>query len=365
MSESDRRGFGRIIGQDTAKRVLLRAAHEAEPGQAYLFLGLEGTGKTTTAWEFAKALNCEDPTEEGACEKCAICRAIEHGNFPDIRLWSTSKKSQTTTIESMREMRDLASFKPMRGKWSVNIIERADTLNEEAANCILKLLEEPPPYLINILLYRNAASILPTIRSRCQLVRFEQVNTDLLATVLVENYGQPREQAEFLASYSQGRPGIAIRLIDDEDFRKKRDSIALVAGGCARRNSWAALALAEILRSGMGLQAADDDDEADEEETPAQTRAAGQRKGVRDATIEALDTLLIWYRDLLAVKMQGTQAAIVNSDKRDEIASQSENYPDAQPLLSGIEAILRTKRCVQGNANPQIATEALLMQICL
>lgn len=359
---SDRRGFDRIIGQDTARRVLLNAIRADEPAHAYLFLGLEGTGKTKTAMEFAKALNCENPTEVGACEECAICKAIEHGNFPDIRLWSP--KGRDTTIESMREMRDLASFKPMRGKWVVNIVERADTLNEDSANCILKLLEEPPSYVINILLFRNAANVLPTIRSRCQLVRFEQVHNDLLAQRLVEEHGLSDEEAAFLASYSQGRPGIAIGLIDNTEFQQKRNGAALVAAACATHNPWAALGLADALRSGIGSKESDGDSEDDEDEAPAQARGAGQRKGVRDASMEALDTLLVWYRDLLAVKMQGDEASIVNSDKRAEIIAQSDSYSNAGPLLAGVEAILHTKRCIQGNANPQMATEALMMQLC-
>lgn len=359
---SNRKSFDRIIGQDTARRILLNAIREDEPAHAYLFLGLEGTGKTTTAQEFAKALNCEAATESGACEECAICKAIEHGNFPDIRLWSP--KGRDTTIESMREMRDLASFKPMRGKWVVNIIERADTLNEDSANCILKLLEEPPSYVVNILLYRNAANILPTIRSRCQLVRFEQVHNDLVAARLIEDRDLPPDQADFLASYSQGRPGIAIGLIDNDAFQQKRAAISMIAAACAKHNQWAALALAEALRSGAGTQFSDGDTEADEEESPSPTRGAGQRKGVRDASIEALDSLLVWYRDLLALKMQGDDAPVVNSDKRPEIQAQSDSYADPQPLLDGIEAILHTKRRVLGNANPQIATEALMTQLC-
>ena len=128
-------------------------------------------------------------------------------------MWSPD--GQNTKIEQMREMRDLAVFKPVRGKWKINIVEQGDTLNEESANCILKLLEEPPDYLINILLFRNTASALPTIRSRCQIIRFTQANTDELAARLVEDFGVENDEADFLATYSQGCPGKAIDLIGD------------------------------------------------------------------------------------------------------------------------------------------------------
>lgn len=356
---SDRQGFGLIIGQELPKRVLGRAVVSGQPAHAYLFLGLQGTGKTTTALEFGKALNCENPVDGNACGECSICHAIEHGNFPDMRVWSP--KGRDTTIDHMREMRELASFRPVRGKWVVNIVEQGDTLNEDSANCILKLLEEPPDYVINILLYRNGANVLATIRSRCQLVRFDQVSTDELAARLIDDYGQETDQAEFLATYSQGRPGVAIGLIGNDEFQAKRENIAAVARVASGGDKWAALGLAEAMRTGSGAPSGEAED--DDEEAPQPARAAGARKSARDTASEALDMLLVWYRDLLAVKMQGPEAAIVNTDRRGELLDQSATYPHAGPLLSRVEAILRAKRRVQGNGNPQIVTEALMMRL--
>ena len=352
-------GFDKIIGQKLAKRVLTRAVREAEPAHAYLFLGLEGTGKLTTAMEFGKALNCENPRDGSACGECAICHAVEHGNFPDIRIWSP--KRQDTTIDSMREMRDLAAFKPVRGKWMINIVEQGDTLNEDSASCILKLLEEPPSYVINILLYRNPAHLLPTIRSRCRHIRFEQVDADELAGRLVDEYGVDAEEAAFLASYSQGRPGIAIELIGDADFRRRREAIASIASVASSGRPWSALALAETLRSNIATSDANAD--VDEDETPSQSRAASARSGARHATSEALDMLLIWYRDLMATKLQGESAAVINSDMRAQLLEQSARYRHAGPLLAGIEAILLAKRRIAGNGIPQVVTEALMVRL--
>lgn len=359
MSACDRQGFDRIIGQELAKRVLMRAVR-GQPAHAYLFQGLHGTGKLTTALEFSKALNCLEPRDGHACGQCAICHAVEHGNFPDTRVWSP--KSQDTTIESMREMRELASFRPSRGNWLINIVEQADTLNEDSGNCILKLLEEPPAYVINILLYKNPANVLATIRSRCQLVRFEQVPADELAARLVEEHGLSPEEADFLAIYSQGRPGVAIGLIDDDDFRRKRENVAGVVAVAARGNAWAALALAEALRSGSGPQTAETEEE--DADAPKQAKAAaGARKGVRDAVTEALDMLLVWYRDMLAIKLQGDDAPIVNTDKRGELIDLSDKFAHAGKLFNAVHAILHAKRTIQGNANPQIVTEALMMRL--
>ena len=340
-----KQGFDKIIGQEFAKRVLVRAVQEQSPTHAYLFLGLQGTGKTTTALEFAKALNCENPQDGNACGMCALCHSIEHGNSPDVYVWSPD--GQNTKIDQMREMRDLAKFKPLRGKWKINIIEQGDTLNEESANCILKLLEEPPPYVINIIIFRNPASMLPTIKSRCQMIRFNQVNTDELASRLIDDFGAQEDEAAFLATYSQGRPGTAIDLLGNEAFFKKRDVLIGVAAGIASKNPWLSLKLAETLRSF---------EEKD---------ATGKKRGARDMLMETLDIFVLWYRDLLATKTQGESASVVNSDKTDEIMRQCEKYAHAGHLFNAVEAILSAKRAIQGNANPQIVTEALMMRLAI
>ena len=196
------------------------------------------------------------------------------------------------------------------------------------------------------------------MRSLCDSSR---CNNDLLAERLIEERGGCADEAEFLATYSQGRPGIAIGLIGNTEFQSKRDIVALVAKAAAAGNPWSALRLAETLRSGEAIET-----EAPEEEeaAPSQTRSAAARKGVRDTAIEALDMLLVWYRDLLAVKTQGEDAPIVNADRRSEIAQQAMRYAGPDSLLARLEAILYTKRRIQGNAIPQIATEALMMQLC-
>ena len=342
---SKRRGFDKIIGQDLAKRVLMKAVREDNPTHAYLFLGLQGIGKATTALEFAKALNCMNPEDGHACGECALCHLMEHGNSAEVQVWSPD--GQNTKIEQMREMIDLAKFKPMRGKRKVNIIEQGDTLNEESANCILKLLEEPPDYLINILIFRNAANILPTIRSRCQLIRFTQVSSSELVDRLLDDFGAGNEEARFLAAYSQGCPGRAIEMIGNEEFFKKRDAIIDVAADASQKKLWHALKLAEILRSF-------DDKDKDEQ---------GKKKSSRDTLMKTLDILLIWYRDLLAAKLQGESAAVVNVDKWEDITTQAAAYPHAGRLFNAVEAILHTKRCIQGNASTQLATEVLMMRL--
>ena len=367
---SSRRGFDRIIGQELAKRVLTKAVEANQPAHAYLFLGLQGTGKTATALELARALNCENADEGNACGECATCRAIEHGNSPDVRVWSPDGRD--TKIEQMREMRHLARFSPIRGKWKVNIVEQGDTLNEESANCILKLVEEPPDYLVNILIYRNAAAVLPTIWSRCRLVRFTQVPTDELAARLARDFDVGEERARFLATYAQGRPGTAIGLVGNDGFFEKRDTIVVTAAAVSSGKPWLSLKLAEVLRSSEDKEqeeTADDDADAEGAEALSETAQAvevkRQKKSARDVVLESLDMLLVWYRDLLAAKVQGDGAAVVNSDRVDEIRTQSARYPDVRRLGNAVDAIIQTKRGILGNGNSQILTEALMMRLAV
>lgn len=334
---SETMGFDKIIGQDAAKRILQRAAADAHPAHAYLFLGLRSTGKLTTAVEFAKALNCLAPVNGNSCDECAVCSAHNHGNFPDLRIWSPD--GQNTKIEHMRELRETANFAPIRGKWKINIIEQGDTLNEESANSILKIIEEPPSYLVNIILYRNAASILPTIKSRCSVVRFIQVGTDELAARLESEHGVEHAHAAFLASFSQGCPGKAISLIGNDSFFEHRDRVIKAARSASSGKPWAALKLAEILR------------------------ASDEKKSGKDAALESLDILALWYRDLLAASANTVQDSYINIDKTEQIQEQAGRYASPDALENAIDAIIYTRRRILGNANPQIATESLMIRL--
>jgi DNA polymerase-3 subunit delta' len=354
-SVSELVGFDKIIGQDVAKRSLRKAVRENSPSHAYVFVGPEGVGKLTTALEFARALNCLEQRDGSACGECAVCHAFEHGNFPDVRVWSPDGKN--TKISQMQEMRDHALFAPLRGRWKVNILEQGDTLNEESANCILKLLEEPPDYLINIILYRNAAAMLSTIRSRSRIVRFSQAPADELTAALVQRYGQPQEQAEFLAAYSQGSPGKAIGLIGDTDFMARREAILAVPGQLAD-NAWLCPRLAEVLR-GSGKAAEEDDDDS-EEEKPA---VGAAKRSKRDVVMESLDVLTTWYSDLLAVRVRGSNASLINTDKRNEVERQAEQYSSPSAITRSLSAIVAARAAIVGNANPQITTEALMMEL--
>lgn len=357
---SEPHGFQRIVGQQVAVRTLRKAVREHSPAHAYAFVGPEGMGKLTTAVEFARALNCLDPRDGDPCGACLNCNQLEQPAFPDVIIWSPDGKN--TKIEQMREMRNLAAFAPLRGKWKLNIVEQADTFNEDSANCILKLLEEPPEYLINILLYRSPAAMLPTIRSRCRMVRFGKASSGEIAELLVSRFNTPPDQAEFLAAFSQGCPGTAIRLTEDNEFLARRERI-ISAAVRASADPWLVLRLAEDLRGGSARTDEEDDGEPDDDAQQAAGRSASSRLKDRTAALEAADVLLSWYGDLLTAKVRGPGAALANSDKREMIAKQAARFADAAGIVQAIDAILTARSAVYGNANTQIAAEALMIQL--
>ncbi|MFQ3549040.1 MAG: hypothetical protein SNJ70_04765 [Armatimonadota bacterium] len=334
-------GFDSIIGQNMAKKVLKKSVINQNPSHAYIFYGLKSTGKTTTALEYARALNCLDIKDGSSCGECANCRSQLNGNFPDIRVWSPIKKE--TTISQMREMRDDAVFKPVKGRWKVNIIEQADTLNEEAANCILKLLEDTPEYLVNILLSRNTSAVLPTIKSRCQQIRFSQVQADELKQKLIDDYNADEDEIDFIVAYSQGRPGIAISALNSNDIKELRDKISDIADKIINEDAWTALKLAEDIRANAS------------EESEAE-------KGAREIVLDSLEMLLIWYRDLLSVKTAGESALVVNSDRKDNLISQS-NGISQKKIENSIGYIMHAQKAIWNYAVPQMVTESLMIQL--
>src|SRR5262249_42221504 len=157
-----------------------------------LFVGPEGVGKTTAAIEFAKAVNCKRRTPEGdACDTCVNCTRIAANEHPDAtriapdgeftriwQLWSRPGRP-TGALETL-------SFAPVAAPRRFYLFEKAETLNEESANSLLKALEEPPPYVQFVLCAPSPTAVLPTILSRCQILRFRQVPTDVIAQALVE-----------------------------------------------------------------------------------------------------------------------------------------------------------------------------------
>ena len=184
---------------------LLRAAL-AQPSHAYLFTGPPHVGKTTTAMAFAQALNCAG--ESSGCGICLECRALLHGNHPDVRFVQASEGKKVFALEDLRQLIEEVSWKPLRGRHKVYVLPN-DLLNLQGANALLKTLEEPSPGTILILLATSTDRVLPTLVSRCQLVPFGPVAPQAIAEWLISHHDQDPMRAQHLARISDGRIGWA------------------------------------------------------------------------------------------------------------------------------------------------------------
>jgi DNA polymerase III subunit delta' len=232
--------WDRIRGQDAARQTFLAAIGRGRLGQAYLLVGPDGVGKRLFARELAKAFLCErPPTKMAACDACPACAQVEAGSHPDLLFLRTPEGKHELPVDAMREFCAHLALKPTRGPRKIGIVEDADDFNEESANSFLKTLEEPPPGALLLLIGTGTDRQLPTILSRCQLVRFQPLSGADLAAILADHGIDDAAKRDRLARLGSGSAGRALAL-DDESVWQVRQK--LVEGLTAPRPSFLALA---------------------------------------------------------------------------------------------------------------------------
>ena len=333
-----------IKAQEAAVRALRGSIKKALVTHAYLFAGPRNTGKTTAALSFAAALNCADPTPEGdACGFCMSCVRIQAGSDADVVLIPPEKDQ--TTIDQMREMIRSLDYAPLSGKYKVVIVEQADTLNPHSENCILKILEEAPPYAVLILVVANPNALLPTIRSRCRTVRFRRAGTQEVEEFLKERFDLPSEERRVIATCAQGAIGRAVTLASGTEFMEERQVVLQMMRDWADGPPVLSLQAAELIRR-LAEPKKDDPDE--------RTRIV--------RLTEALRHILSWYADLLALKVRGDRAAMVNADCEDDLKALEGHYSIGR-LREAVKVIMETRRRIEGNITPQLALENMFFDL--
>ncbi len=200
-----------IFNQDPAVNLLSLALKKGRLSHAYLFTGPKGVGKETTAWAFLFHLFCKE-NKENPCEGCLSCKKIDKEIHPDILKIFPEKRE--ITIKQIREIINFIKYRPLEGEYKVIFIKEAEKMNLEAANALLKSLEEPPSYVIFILLSENFTQLLPTIVSRSQIVKFRSLPKTTIAKVLKKRFFFEEKVAETLADISQGSLGRAIEIAE-------------------------------------------------------------------------------------------------------------------------------------------------------
>jgi len=191
--------FANIYGHHKQISMLQKAMVQQRVGHSYIFSGLNAIGKKTLALEFAQALNCENVDEKtGACGNCSSCRKMMHHNHPDIHVLET--QAQFIRIDAIRNIQEQMTFKPLEGRKRVFVIDDADKMNEQAANALLKTLEEPSADNIIILITARPYWLPQTILSRCRHVRLNPLAAETVSLFLIEQKQRESAKARLLAS---------------------------------------------------------------------------------------------------------------------------------------------------------------------
>ena len=188
--------FKSVIGQQEAVEILQDEIKQDRISHAYLFSAKKGSGKSKLAFEFAKASFCEE-SELDSCGSCLNCRKMDHQNHPDFKTISVLEGKSAISIDQIRELKKEIAYKPYDGDHKIYIIEAAEKLTKEAANSLLKTLEEPPSFATIILLVEDSGKLLPTIVSRCQEIKLRNVSKQKIKDLLLTE-GLEAERAEII-----------------------------------------------------------------------------------------------------------------------------------------------------------------------
>lgn len=332
--------FRSLIGNERIKKLLRRAVAEGRIGQSLLMTGPCGVGKFQFAIALAQALNCEQVKDGGACGSCVPCLKIERGEHADVRAilreskdpsFKKEPKSQFIKVDQIRSMCEQAQFRPYEGRFRVFIIDDAEWLRLEAANSLLKTLEEPPSTSLVILITSKPFVLLETVRSRCQMLGFAPLDASEIERHL-ENKKMPADEARLRARLSQGSIGHALE-IDLDEYRATRNTLlGIVETLGVTREIKALLSASEYL----GRKLEKEDFEAH------------------------IDVLLVLLDDLFHLKIDAIGASLTNADIAERLKRVSEKL-SVEQINCWVDRIEEILRGLPRNVNRQLAMDSLLV----
>ena len=321
-----------VIGQDKILSLLDYSLKTNAIAHAYLLAGPRHVGKGTLAINLAQALNCDGP--ELPCGQCRSCQRILEGKHADVTPIGLDSKTEIG-IDDIRGLQRLANLPPYEGKCKVFIIEDAEYLSTEAANSLLKILEEPPPRVVWLLLAAEEEHILPTIISRCQRLELKPVPSEQVQEVLTNLYNVDADKAKLLTQLCHGRLGWALSaLANDAILEQRSQRIAK---------------LVSLLTANLGQRFA------------YAQELASQFSQDRRTGAEIIEIWLEWWRDLMLIK-GGCKGAIINVDYEITMEEQAGglNLSEIKGFLANL-CLLEEE--ISKNVNPRLALEWLMLNL--
>jgi len=321
-----------VTGQDKILALLDHSLKGNNLAHAYLFVGPRHVGKRTLALNLAQALNCDDP--EPPCGQCHSCRRILESKHADVTSIDLDSRAEIG-IDDMRELQRLANLPPYEGKSKVFIIDDAEYLSTEAANSLLKILEESPSRVVWLLLATEEQHLLPTIVSRCQRLELKPISLEQTQKILTDSYNIEFAKARLLAHLSHGCLGWALStLTDDNLFRQRSQRVAKLSS----------LTTASL----------------EQRFTYAQELATQFSKN-RKSMVEVMEVWLSWWHDLLLIK-GGCREAITNIDYEATLEKQARvlSLSEVKELVVNL-CLVREE--ISKNVNPRLALESLMLNL--
>ena len=328
------------IGHDKAVNVLSRSLESGRLSHAYLLAGPRHVGKMTLAMDLAKALNCLEDNKP--CGECGQCMRIDRRLHADVQVVGLEAgepgegpRRVAIGIDQVREVQREASLKPYEGRYRVFIFDEAERMSEDAANSLLKTLEEPPDQVVLVLLAPDAGALLPTLVSRCQVLELRPVPRAKIAAELEAHHGVDGARADEIARLSGGRPGWAISAAAAPEML---ESLSEKLGS-----------FQDIVQSGL------------EERFAYAASLASSTARNRESGRQELTSWLAWWRDVLLVN-HGTPQFATHLSDIEQLKALAAGLSSAQ-VARAIGAIGETMEHLERNANPRLALENMMLEM--
>lgn len=322
--------FQDIVGQEQIKEHLENALSTGKVSHAYIINGEKNAGKEFIAKVFAMALQCEKGEEP--CQECHSCRQALSGNHPDI-IRVTHEKPNTISVDDIRrQVNNDVAIKPYSSAHKIYIINEAEKMTPQAQNAILKTLEEPPSYVVIILLASNLNALLPTILSRCVVLNMKPVSDELVKKYLMEQLQVPDYKAEVCVAFARGNVGKAKALASSEDFENvKAEAMSLLKYIQDMELNEIIAAIKKITEFKLEIN-------------------------------DYLDIFAVWYRDVLLFKATNDVNHLVFREEIQTIRKTAQ-----RSSYEGIETVIRAldtaKKRLDANVNFELAMELLILTI--
>jgi DNA polymerase-3 subunit delta' len=337
--------FSDILAQDHITDHFRKTIDSNHLSHAYIFTGQDGIGKTLLAKEFSKAIFCTE-NKDDSCNSCHNCVRIENNHHPDIHWIEIEEKAKFLKIDNIRALQHSVTLSPVESSYKIFIIKDADRMNEEASNCLLKTLEEPPASTIIILIANSLTPVKETIKSRCQIIRFHPIPTHIIEEQLIKRFNADTSKVGWISRFCGGSLGNAFELLEDNFYVKNRDIVNRISVSDIDN----LLLAEEVIETYL---------------SPSDTLEE-KRQSLR----RILNCILQFYRDILVVKVRNVyadsnKASSLFNAEHDDVLQRCAEYLTQRQIMAIINDILESIKYIDYNLNINLLVENIFTRIAV